>query len=249
MTTKQQFVDEKKTKSGRTFTASLKPAWTREKIEDFLESTRSTATCWAITHDSDIDEQGEVLEAHTHVLIDYATPRKVGTVANLLGVADNFVEVVRNKQGALRYLTHKDQRDKHQYLDDEVGTNSDVAYSDTCKGAGLSDRDIARYLSDGRGMELLGLVPSGKIRTIQAILHFDQGSTTLNELRAIRGQNDQLREQNEQMLGFFSKVEKVVTELTSGIVPSFEMMVAGINAIAQGVNQYNQIQLQAPKRK
>ena len=91
---------------GRVFTCSLKPAWSEIAIEDFVNSLTGTCVVHAITHDKDSDENGEVLEAHTHFLVEYDTPRKLQTVANLFGVEPNFVEVVKSKKAMLRYLTH-----------------------------------------------------------------------------------------------------------------------------------------------
>ena len=66
-----------------------------------------------INHNKDVnDETGEVVELHTHIYIEYETPSKVSTVANLFGGAPNFIEVVQKKKEMLRYLTHKDQKQK-----------------------------------------------------------------------------------------------------------------------------------------
>jgi len=176
--------------TGRTFTASLKPAWEQEKINKFLLDMQGTATVFIINHDKDANELGEVIEKHTHVYIDYATPRKITTVANLLGVEPNFIELVKNKKGFLRYLTHKDEEDKFKYSDDEVYTNSSVSYSQTLLGNQLSDKEIAEYIIQGKGIELLGVVSSSKLRTIQGFLHFDNSNMQLKEIRALNAKID-----------------------------------------------------------
>lgn len=175
--------------TGRTFTASLKPAWELEKIERFLLDMQGTATVFIINHDKDYNELGEIVEPHTHVYVDYATPRKITTVANLLEVEPNFIELVKNKKGFLRYLTHKDEDDKYKYSDDEVYTNSSVSYTATLLGNQLSDREIAEYIMQGKGIELLGIVSSSKLRTIQGFLHFANSNMQLKEIRAL---NDKL---------------------------------------------------------
>lgn len=176
--------------NGRTFTASLKPIWQQEKIEQFLLEMQGTATIFIINHDKDTNELGEIIEAHTHVYLDYPTPRKLTTISNLLGVEPNFVELVKNKKGFLRYLTHKDEEDKHKYNDDEVYTNSSVSYSATLLGNQLSDKEIAEYIIQGRGIELLGVVSSSKLRTIQGFLHFDNSNMQLKEIRALNAKID-----------------------------------------------------------
>ena len=176
--------------TSRTFTASLKPAWEQEKIEQFLLTMQGTATVFIINHDKDTTELGEIVEAHTHVYLDYPTPRKITTISNLLEVEPNFVEMVKNKKGFLRYLTHKDEEDKHKYNDDEVYTNSSVSYTATLLGNQLSDKEIAEYIIQGRGIELLGVVSSSKLRTIQGFLHFDNSNMQLKEIRALNAKID-----------------------------------------------------------
>ena len=173
-------------KTARVFSASLKPAWTSEHITDWLAEHKGSFNAYVITHDRDINEDGEIVEAHTHFYIEYDTPRKVSTVANLLNVEANFIEIVKNKKGMLRYLTHKDQATKAKYDDDEVYTNADTDYKTAVRGAGLSDKEIAEYISSGRGCELLGVVPAVKLRTIQAFLHYDTSKQVLAELASLR---------------------------------------------------------------
>lgn len=180
-----------KTLSGRVFTASLKPHWTNEKIADWLAETKGALSAYIITHDKDYNtETGEVVEPHTHIYIEYDTPRKITTVARLLAVEPNFVEVVRNKKGVLRYLTHKDQQTKAKYSDSAVQTNSDVDYKTAVMGATMTDKDIADYIRNGRGIELLGIVPSGKLRTIQSFLHFDRSGQIQEEVQALNNKLD-----------------------------------------------------------
>lgn len=176
--------------NGRVFTASLKPAWEHDEIEKFLNDMKGTATVFIINHDKDTNELGELIEKHTHVYIEYATPRKITTVANLLNVEPNFIELVKNKKSMLRYLTHKDDLDKYQYDDDEVYTNNSVSYRMTLLGNDLSDKEIAEYIIQGKGMELLGIVSSSKLRTIQALLHYDNSNSQLKEIRALNAKLD-----------------------------------------------------------
>lgn len=178
-------------KTGRVFSAALKPAWTQEQIVEWLGEHKGAFDAYVITHTKDLNEDtGETAEPHTHFYIEYDTPRKVSTVAKLLGVADNFVEIVRNKKGMLRYLTHKDQPTKAKYSDDEVLTNADIDYKTAVMGAALSDREIADYIRNGRGMELLGIVPSGRLRTIQSFLHYDRSAAIADDIKRLNAKID-----------------------------------------------------------
>ena len=173
--------------TGRNFTASLKPAWNTEKISKILKDLTGTATVWIINHDKDIDhETGELIENHTHILLEYETPRKIGTVANLLEVEPNFVELVKSKKALIRYLTHKDDADKYQYDDQEVMTNSPIAYADYVLGSNLSDKEIAQYIAEGRGMDLMGVVSATKLRTIQAFMQYDRTGSMQREITLMR---------------------------------------------------------------
>ena len=81
--------------SGRVFGASLKPAWNKEEIQEFLSKTKGDIIVFIINHDKDLNSEGEQVEEHTHIYLEYSTPRKITTVANLLKVESNFIEIVR----------------------------------------------------------------------------------------------------------------------------------------------------------
>jgi len=159
--------------SGRVFLASLKPVWSKKRLKDFCESLVGSAVVFAINHDKDFNEHGVVVEPHTHFLIEYATPRKISTVANLLGVESNFIQIAHSKKASLRYLTHLDDEDKFRYSSEEIISNSTVPYDDLILGQSMSDKEIAKYIREGRGEELFGVVSASKLRTIQSFIHFD----------------------------------------------------------------------------
>lgn len=216
--------------TARTYSASLKPSWTSEEISELANKMAGTALVFGITHDKDIDDNGELVEAHTHLLIDYETPRKITTVSNLLGVAENFIEVVKNKKGFLRYLTHMDEVDKYKYSSSEVITNSDISYDLVLLGNNMTDRDIATAIMEGKGYDLIGIVSSSKLRTIQAFLHYDQNNYLLTEMRALRAQN-------EEILGAFNTVKEIVTGLTSGAVKTLNELNNGLLLIATEIKR------------
>ena len=179
--------------TGRVFGASLKPAWDENKINEFLSKTKGDIIVFIINHDKDIDNKtGELLEPHTHIYLEYTNPRKVSTVANLLEVATNFVEVIRNKKGYLRYLTHIDEKEKHVYSADEVYTNSPQSYELTVRGNAMTDKEIAEWIKQGKGIELLGVVSASRLRTIQSFLHFDNSNYMLDELRLLTDRMGQI---------------------------------------------------------
>lgn len=227
-------------KSGRVFSASLKPLLSVGMIQDIFNKLNGVATVWAITHDKDVNIDGEKVEAHTHILIDYKTPRKISTVANLLGVEMNFIEIVRNKVGMLRYLTHLDDVDKYQYEASEVLTNDKIDYATTVMSGGLSNADIVDYIKQGRGLELIDVVSPSKLRAIQSFLHFDNSNILLNEIRAIKKQNDEIKE-------ILDDVGQIANAFLNGIKYSAEELSAGMQAIAHQLNRSNNL-ISANKR-
>ena len=181
--------------SGRVFIASLKPVWNKEKMQKFADSMKGTALVYMINHDRDSNpETGELIEPHTHFLIEYQTPRKILTVANLLEVMPNFIEICKSKKASLRYLIHLDDREKYQYRHEDVIHNNTVDFADLIKGQNLSDKEIAQYLMDSRGMELLGVVSSNKLRTIQSFIDHERRNKIYNRLGVIEKQNKKLYE-------------------------------------------------------
>ena len=221
--------------TGRTFTASLKPSWNLDQIQQFVGSLTGTAYAYVINHDKDSDsDTGEVIENHTHILLEYDTPRKITTVANLLGVEPNFVELVKSKKAFLRYLTHMDDPDKYQYHPDEVITNNAVPYQDLIKGQNLSDKEIAQYIMEGRGFELIGVVSSSKLRTIQAFLHFDRTGAIQKELQ-------QIRESSDRIETVLSNVDSIVQEFRDGFMSGGQALKEGLERIANEIASYKRI--------
>lgn len=222
-------------KSGRVFGASLKPAWTAEKIKEFLDKTKGDILVFIINHDKDD------IEVHTHLYLEYSTPRKISTVANLLEVESNFIEVVRNKKGYLRYLTHKDEIDKYRYDDKEVYTNSDVSYTTLVLGNSLTDKEIAQYLIEGKGIDLLGVVPSGKLRTIQSFLHFDNSNAQLQQIRL-------LNEKMDAMSEVLNKVETIAVAFANSVNSGANELVSAMKLIADEIGKARAIASTRKKR-
>ena len=178
--------------TGRVFTASLKPSWSEDKIKEFAQKQIGSAEVWAINHNKDTNEKGEIIETHTHVMLAYPNPRKISTIANLLECPDNFIELVKSKPAMLRYLTHIDDPDKFRYDVQEVFTNSSVSYAEQVQGNQLSDKEIANMLIQGKGFELLGVVSASKLRTIQSFLAFDQSGKMFKEMREMNEKLDNM---------------------------------------------------------
>jgi hypothetical protein len=183
-------------KTARTFTVSLKPMWDDVDIIKLLRDLKGTATVWAVNHDKDKkynqeENTTEPIDPHTHFLIDYETPRKISTIANLFNVDENFIEIVKSKKAMLRYLTHKDDDDKYKYDDDAVLTNDHTPYALTVLGDMMSNHEIAKGIIEGKALELMDIVSPQRIRTIQAIVQYDKTSSLHQEIKLL---NDRFNE-------------------------------------------------------
>jgi len=210
--------------TGRVFGASLKPAWDENKINEFLNKTKGDIMVYLINHDKDLNEQNELVEVHTHIYLEYTNPRKITTVANLLEVESNFIEVVRNKKGYLRYLTHMDEKNKYRYEASEVYTNHNQSYEMIVRGTTITDKEIAEYIIQGRGMELLGVVPSGRLRTIQSFIHFDNSNQVLQEIRYLNKKIDGIVEVVDGVEAFIKNAGELINDGIMSISESFEII-------------------------
>ena len=210
--------------TGRVFGASLKPAWSEEQIDEFLNKTKGDIMVYLINHDNDLDKNGELVETHTHIYLEYTNPRKITTVANLLEVETNFIEVIRNKKGYLRYLTHMDEKDKYRYQANEVYTNHNQSYEMKVRGNDITDKEIAEYIIQGRGMELIGLVPAGRLRTIQSFIHFDNSNLVLEEIKRLNSKMDNIVEIADNVDGFVKNAGELIESGIMSMTESFEII-------------------------
>ena len=231
--------------SGRVFIASLKPVWNKEKMQKFADSMKGTALVYMINHDRDSNpETGELIEPHTHFLIEYQTPRKILTVANLLEVMPNFIEICKSKKASLRYLIHLDDREKYQYRHEDVIHNNTVDFADLIKGQNLSDKEIAQYLMDSRGMELLGVVSSNKLRTIQSFIDHERRNKIYNRLGELEKQNNKLykimevnRLNLERLMVVAEDFQLALTNSVKKLAPGLVKVQESIVVIAQSMLQ------------
>jgi hypothetical protein len=218
----------KRPKQSRLFTASIKPALTPKQMSDFVQKTKGSVSSWVITHDKDISAEGELIEAHTHFLLEYDTPRKISSIANLLGVSENFIEFGDSKNALLRYLTHKDDSEKFQYSASEVYSNHPTSYEELVKGTDLTDRQIAELIRQGKGYDLIGIVNIGKLRAIQSFLQYDRTGQI----------NEQLRSMGEDMHSLkisMGNVETMAINLMNNFSASAGQLRDGLMEIAKQI--------------
>lgn len=105
---------------------------TRNTIDECIEGLKETYPSmryWYILHNKDTDNEGKPKKEHYHIVLDIDFKNKSHTIyekktiAELFGRNTEAIEKVSNPTGILRYLTHKDNDEKHPYEINEVITN------------------------------------------------------------------------------------------------------------------------------
>lgn len=117
-----------------------------------------------------------------------------------------------------------DEEDKHRYQADEVYTNHNQSYEMLVLGNSITDKEIAEYLKQGRGMELLGLVSASRLRTIQSFIHFDTSNFVLDEIRQLNRKIDTIVEIANDVEKIASNAVNMVQSGLLSMSESFEII-------------------------
>ena len=76
-----------------------------------------------IIHDKDLNNNGELKKAHTHIVLEFNNARWSSSLAEELGIAPNYLQNCKNFEKALDYLIHFNDDTKYQYDISEVKGN------------------------------------------------------------------------------------------------------------------------------
>lgn len=89
--------------------------------EDWIEQLRNTGLAFVVSplHDKDVNPDGTKKKPHWHVIISWGNST---TYASAKKIAEDTLkcprpEILKNPTGMYRYLTHKDNPEKYQYLE------------------------------------------------------------------------------------------------------------------------------------
>ena len=137
---------------------------------------------WAyIQHDKDIDDQGNPIAPHVHIVIILHDSVKYSTIGGYIGVPAQYVQSIKQRirkgkhyqsdvGGALSYLTHRNAKDKHQYDDSEVvakpGFNWRGLRAES-ERAQAEQRSLNQIYKD---------IETGKIREFDLFKHISMGA-------------------------------------------------------------------------
>ena len=216
-------------KSGRVFTCAYHKDMdgneiTKETIENLLTDNKGVYEMYAIYHDKD-----KVKANHWHIILWAKTPRKLFTIANLLNVAPNMVQIVKNKPLMLRYLCHLDNNDKESYSLEEVMTNS-KPYEEIVRGGMISNKQVYLDILE-RGneaiLEYIDIVEPNRLRTIMSLCGNEYQRGIVNELNELRNDMkslltntskviDNLEWQKNEYLTMTKLIEDKVPEISEG---------------------------------
>lgn len=141
--------------------------------DEVLRVVKSLPGCewYAVKHDCDTDENGELKKEHIHVVMRFDQVRTFFALAKDLGIEENMIERSKGTfKYAVRYLIHADQTEKYQYDISTIFGNGDPAIYFSAD-------------SDEKGMILMDSIYEGKCRTIKALYDFAKEIGAWSEFR------------------------------------------------------------------
>lgn len=145
-------------KQSRSFMGVVYPDSESYDCQEVLDRLKIVFDEWAyITHDMDVDEQGELKKAHIH-WVGKRSPAPASTVANGLGLQAHEIELVKSWKYAVRYLIHMDHPDKYQYDPKSVVSNFDCQAVFAEKNDSMKSKKIYDYIMMNPSVELEGLL-------------------------------------------------------------------------------------------
>lgn len=104
--------------------------------EDWRERLAKTGLQCAVSplHDKDLDPTGEFKKAHHHVICCYSGPTSFNVVKSLTDSLNCPIPIpLEQVKGYYRYLTHKDNPEKHQYDDKDISSINGFNIFDFCE--------------------------------------------------------------------------------------------------------------------
>lgn len=102
-----------------------------EKIARYIEINYKKLKYAYCVHNADKKENGEPKATHYHFVIWSDTPFTLTKLLTDLDIPERWLEKIRNKKNAIRYLIHLDHPEKFQYDRNEIVTN-DIRYISEC---------------------------------------------------------------------------------------------------------------------
>lgn len=127
-----------------------------------------------ITHNKDVDENGEIKKEHTHVLFKVGeNARHLNAIAKEIGIPGNYLQGC-NKTAMLRYLIHLDNPNKTQYKIEEV--------------KGVLKNELKKIIQrqkpeEDRYNKLIIAILNGEIKTLTQLMIYAIRNNLIDEVR------------------------------------------------------------------
>ena len=140
------------------------PFTTKEELAAFIEKVLKPKRYALILHDKDVDDKGNPVEPHIHVMLSYDNARSINSIAKLLGDKPQSIEAWHGKaENGYSYLIHAtdNSRLKHQYDANEVAANFD--YPAMLQSVSQKVADANKYGDSAKIKNLLNLLYAGEI--------------------------------------------------------------------------------------
>ena len=90
---------------------------------DWKELLRLKGVMTAISplHDLDLNPTGEIKKAHYHIILSFGSPTTYNNVLSITKELNGTIPIpLESVTGMYRYLTHKDNPEKHQYNEEDI---------------------------------------------------------------------------------------------------------------------------------
>lgn len=155
------------------FTLELYPESDTLQFDTMFEIVKSTSfySCkyYYILHDKDVNNKtGEIKKAHYHLLVKLenaiSIEKIIKSLVNERGTQEsieNDFSIVKSFKGMVRYLIHKDNPEKEQYILEQIVTN---------------DRNISYYFNDNTFVEnfqlLVSIIKDNRIRSMRDLIYY-----------------------------------------------------------------------------
>lgn len=107
-----------------------------------------------ITHDMDVDANGELKKPHIHWVGKRRTPAPLSTISNALKIPDRDIEFCKSYKYSLRYLVHADNPEKYQYDPKSVISNINYAAILANKTDALKSKQIFDFVLSNPSIEI-----------------------------------------------------------------------------------------------
>lgn len=113
-----------------------------------------------IKHDKDLKEDlTDFKKLHYHFQIFMLNQKSISRISTLFDIKENYIQIIRDKKKAIRYLIHADNNDKCTYDILEIRSNFDITsyFNNLISNESVEMEIIFDYISRKINITMLGL--------------------------------------------------------------------------------------------